>query len=383
MRFENGELLERLAREKKIAEEANAAKSRFLAAASHDLRQPLHALLVFSSLLVRNQSEASPLVAHIRDAAASLDKLFSGLLDISKLETGSVVPQFQAINVLAVAEELVREYSADCAAKRISIGTHGEAAWVLSDPFLLERVLRNLIDNAVKYTEQGEVTVEIEKGPSIVEIRVRDTGIGIAPAMSKQIFEEYFQLDNSSRDPSRGAGLGLAIVRRLAELLKASIDVESAVGKGSTFRLRLPKAPIFSSSSGGISAVEHELSLVDGVRVWLVEDHDLVRNATRQALEAWGCDVQTWSAPPAPGDVHAQTLRPDALVTDYRLANGRTGLDVIRQLRGHWPDLPVAVITGDPSIERKGLEDLGHVTVMQKPVLPDVLAKWLVSVRTS
>lgn len=383
MRFENRDLLARLAQEKKNAEEANAAKSRFLAAASHDLRQPLHALLVFSSLLARNQSEVSPLVGHIKDAAASLDKLFSGLLDISKLETGSVVPQFQAINVYAVADELVREYSAHCTPKQITIRLDGETAWALSDPFLLERVLRNLVDNAVKYTHQGGVVVEVTKGASVVEVRVRDSGIGISPAMSKQIFEEYFQLDNSARDPERGAGLGLAIVRRLAELLQAPVDLASEEGKGSTFSLRLPKAPIFSSSSGGISSVEQEVSLVAGVSVWLVEDNALVRKATCQALEAWGCKVTAWSDAPTAADLSTHSPGPDALVTDYRLGAGLTGKDVIARLRERWPGLPVAVVTGDPSIERAALESLGLVTVMQKPVLPDVLVKWLAGVRPS
>jgi len=382
MRFENRELLAQLAEEKKAAEEANAAKSRFLAAASHDLRQPLHALLVFSSLLGRNAKDPSALIGPIREAAAALDKLFNGLLDISKLETGSVVPQFQAVNVQVAAQELVREYSAACAERGIAIRVEGETAWALSDPFLLERILRNLIDNAVKYTAEGEIVVNIGQGPSVVEVAVRDTGVGIDPAMRDSIFEEYFQLDNPSRDPARGTGLGLAIVRRLSELLAVPVQVDSQPGRGSVFSLQLPKAPLLALADGGVAPVDPSAPPVQGARVWLVEDNDLVRTATSQALQVWGCVVQAW-----PGMPQAHEWRdaaaPDALIVDFRLSHGATGLDVIRALRQRWPSLPVAIMTGDPQIERSRFDDLERVTLMQKPVMPEVLVKWLAGARSA
>ena len=377
MRFENLELLQQLEHEKQLAEQANAAKSRFLAAASHDLRQPLHALLVFSSLLGRSTTDPAALIGPIRDAASALDKLFSGLLDISKLETGAIEPQFQAVDAAAVAHDLAREYAQTCAARGLVLEVDAEQAWALTDPFLLERILRNLLDNAVKYTQSGEVRLEVRARPSAVEMRVSDTGIGIQPEMRERIFEEYFQLDNPARDPERGTGLGLAIVRKLAALLGLHVQVQSEPGAGSSFSFELPKAPILTTAGGTVAAVHGEVPLLGGKRVWLVEDNKLVRGATRQALQAWGCTVEDFEGMPALGPRAATPVQPDALVVDYRLGNGVTGLHVIRAVRAMWPGVPVAVVTGDPALERGEFEALGRVTLMQKPVLPEVLVKWL------
>jgi len=379
MRFENADLVKRLAHEKNAAEEANAAKSRFLAAASHDLRQPLHALLVFSTLLHKTQTpQTAELVTHIRSAASSLDKLFAGLLDLSKLETGGVVPQLQAVHVNGIAQELCAEYEEACRHKGIGIACSGASQWVLSDPFLLERVLRNLIDNAVKYTRAGGVTVEISQGPSQAIVEVRDTGEGIAPELQPRIFEEYFQVGNRSRDLAKGSGLGLAIVKRLCALLDARIGLQSQPGAGSCFRLELQSAPILDAAGGAAAPTEDDpmaqQAPLQGLVIWLVEDNELVQIATRRALEDLGCAVHAWSA--MPRDT-ASAPSPDALVADYRLDGDTTGLQVARELRRTWPQLPVAIVTGDPAIDRAALEEMGNTVVLQKPVIPAVLGSWL------
>lgn len=379
MRFENADLVKRLAHEKSVAEEANAAKSRFLAAASHDLRQPLHALLVFSTLLHKNQTpQTAELVAHIRSAASSLDKLFAGLLDLSKLETGGVVPQLQAVHVNGIAQELCAEYEEACRHKGISIACSGASQWVLSDPFLLERVLRNLIDNAVKYTRSGGVVVDIAQGPSQAIVEVRDTGAGIAPELQPRIFEEYFQIGNRARDLGKGSGLGLAIVKRLCALLDARLDLTSQPGVGTCFRLELQSAPILDAAGGAAAPTEDDpmaqSAPLQGLSIWLVEDNELVQLATRRALEDLGCTVHAWSA--LPTDTGSAPA-PDALVADYRLDGDSTGLQVARALRQTWPNLPVAIVTGDPAIDRAALEEMGNTVVLQKPVIPAVLGSWL------
>ncbi|HYF16777.1 MAG TPA: hybrid sensor histidine kinase/response regulator [Ramlibacter sp.] len=375
MRFENAELLRRLEQEKQAAEEANAAKSRFLAAASHDLRQPLHALLVFSTLLHKTQTpQTAELVAHIRSAAGSLDKLFAGLLDLSKLETGAIVPQLQAVHVNALLAGLVSEYEEACRQKGVQLTVAGEPQWVLSDPFLLERVLRNLVDNAVKYTAAGSVRIEVRQGASQTLVSISDTGTGIPEHLQPRIFEEYFQVGNSARDLSKGSGLGLAIVRRLCALLQASLELQSEPGRGSTFTVQLHPAPIDDSATSPAAVAAEQPLRLQGVRVWLVEDNDLVRLATQKALEDLGCQVEAFRSLL---QVPEAAQRPDALVADYRLEGEETGLRVAQRLRTAWPALPVAIITGDPAIDRSALEEMGKVVMLQKPVAPAVLGKWL------
>jgi len=334
---------------------------------------------VFSSLLHRHETpQTAQLIAHIRDAAGSLDKLFSGLLDLSKLETGSIVPQMQALNIAAMVRDLAREFGPRCAAKGVTIEVEGDAqAWVLSDAFLLERILRNLVDNAVKYTNDGGVMVSVFARESVVELQVRDTGIGIAHEAQARVFEEYFQVGNPSRDPGQGSGLGLAIVRRLATLLGLEMGMHSNPGQGTTFTLTLPQAPIFESTGVGALSAPAEPVLTMAVDVWLVEDHALVRMATTQALESWGCKVTQWEGMPPDAAIEAATAAPHALIADYRLAGDATGLQVAQRLRSRWPALPVAIITGDPGINLHEVERLGNIAMWQKPVLPSLLIKWL------
>ena len=378
MRFENAQLLERLAHEKQAAEEANAAKSRFLASASHDLRQPLHALLVFSTLLQKARTpQTAELVDHIRSAATSLDKLFAGLLDISKLDTGGIAAQLQAVNMGAMANALVAEYEPACRDKGIGIAAvlPPQPQWVLSDPFLLERVLRNLVDNAVKYTARGSVELRLVPAESQCVVEVVDTGLGIPAAMQPRVFEEYFQVGNAARDLTKGSGLGLAIVKRLCVLLNAPVELRSEEGVGSAFVLTLERAPIYDAIGveGAEGSEDRARATAARRHVWLVEDNALVRLATRRALEDMGCRVTEWPGPPDP----ACTDAPQALVTDYRLDGSADGLQVAAEVRRSWPTLPVAVMTGDPGIDKAAAERLGNVLLLQKPVLPALLARWL------
>lgn len=377
MRFENADLVRKLAQEKRSAEEANAAKSRFLAAASHDLRQPLHALLVFSTLLHKTRTpQTAELIEHIRSAAGSLDKLFAGLLDLSKLETGGIAAQMQAVNVTAILAELVKEYRGPCEDKGIAMEFEGPVQWVLSDPFLLERVLRNLIDNAVKYTARGTVLVRVEEGLSQCIVSVTDTGEGIAPEMQARIFEEYFQADNPARDLSKGSGLGLAIVKRLCGLMDTPLEMSSEPGRGSCFTLVLQQAPIDDAigATGQASGPAVPRGALAGRAVWVVEDNELVRLATRKALADMGCDVSDW--PALPDDVE-RLPAPHAVIADYRLGEHVNGLQVARRLRQRWPGLPIAIMTGDPSIDKDAIASIEGLILLRKPVLPALLERWL------
>lgn len=246
---DNVELLARLreetavAREARLAaEQANRTKSRFLAAASHDLRQPLHTLLLFASLLERADPTHRPqFVQHIQAAAGALDKLFAGLLDLSRLDAGAVSAAPRTVATRDLIAPVVEEFAGAAAVKGLALLTRIDDAAVRTDPFLFERVLRNLVDNAIKYTDRGEVEVSAQADGEVVRIRVRDTGVGIAEADHGRVFDEFEQLRRASRGVEQGAGLGLAIARRMCELLGHGIELSSAPGAGSTFTLTLPR----------------------------------------------------------------------------------------------------------------------------------------------
>lgn len=296
MRFENVELVRQLEREKGVAVEANQAKSRFLAAASHDLRQPLHALLMFSAL-VENAGDAqrSMIVGHIRDAAQTLDKLFAGLLDLSKLEAGAVQANLQAVWVDPLTQSLSSEFGAKCGNKGLEWHCTGVGIGVLADAFLLERVLRNLLDNALKYTRTGHVELHCTRClDTQVEIAVVDTGIGIAAAQREAIFEEFFQIDNEARDSERGSGLGLAIVRRLCDLMGIELSVQSSVGSGSRFSLLLPWRP--PPASQPLAQGMPDTTALAGLRVWVVEDNKHARVGTGELLGAVRCNCSSRSS---------------------------------------------------------------------------------------
>ena len=191
--------------------------------------------------------------------------------------------------------------------------------------------------------------------------------------MRDRIFEEYFQLGNAARDPARGTGLGLAIVRRLSQLLQAQVDVESQLGQGSVFSIKLARAPAPGEcASDQIIAIE---PTVQGRNVWHIEDNPLVRAATTQALEAWGCNVRSWPGLPPPEVLDARAARPDAVIADYRLGGDLNGLEVVQRVRAVWPFVPAAVMTGDLSVAFDSSS--ANVTLMRKPVAPDALVRWI------
>ena len=392
LRFENERLLEALRRDwqevvlaRDRAEEANRAKSQFLAAASHDLRQPLHALSLFSATLTLRAVDRTTgeIAGHINQALASLSTLVDALLDISKLDAGAVQPQLQRVNVKALIERIEADYRPVAREKGLTFHIAPVDAEVETDPVLLERVLRNLVDNAFKYTQAGGVSLDVERDERTVRIAVRDTGAGIAKSERERIFDEFYQVGNPERDRAKGLGLGLAIVRRLARLLGLEVQLETEHGLGSTFAVTLARVAAESSLPPlppRVPAADDAGTLA-GARVLVIDDELSVRLGMRTLLESWGCHVAACN-----GLVEAERLLDDygldidVIVADFRLPQHENGIETVRRLRARLGDVPALMVSGDTAPERLREAQASGLPFLHKPVPADKLRETMLAV---
>jgi PAS domain S-box-containing protein len=365
----------KLARES--ADRANLGKSRFLATASHDLRQPLQTLALLNGTLRRivHDPDAAEAIAQQEQAIGAMSRLLNALLDISKLESGAIKPEPTDFTVASVFEELRREFANTAAAKGLKLQIEECANCVHSDPSLVEQVLRNLVSNAIKYTREGYVRLRCLQEAALVRIEVLDTGIGIPADQIAYIYDEFYQVGvptNSSRD---GYGLGLSIVQRVVKLLNLKLDVRSELGKGSVFSLLLPASRGATSSVHLDSAVPALHKLPAGrPRVLLVEDDPAVRDATRMLLKVEGYRVTAVGSLAEAVRKAREAEGIDLLVTDYHLSNGETGTQVIATLRETFDKtLKAVLITGDTSSAIKELPRDPHLRFASKPVRADEL----------
>jgi len=373
LRFENLALVEQLREQKAIAEQANRAKSRFLASASHDLRQPLHALGLFVDALRDVQDEATRirLLSQVDVSLDALGKLFNALLDISRLDAGVVEAQVEDFPLARVLEKLEGEFRALAEQKGLKFRLLPCSVVVQSDPLLLERILRNLISNAIRYTETGRVSVGCRRRAGWVEVQVRDTGRGIPDEDIEHVFDEFQQLDNPERDRAKGLGLGLAIVQRLCELLDYPLQVHSAPGKGSVFCIGLPLGraeAVVERRSGVLPS-----SLQAAQRLVLVIDDEVdILEGMREILLRWGFVVLVAeSLQQAEQVLAAYGREPDAILADLRLRNHRTGIEAIKALQATYgAHVPGLILTGDTAPERLQIAGAAGYRVLYKPVKP-------------
>jgi len=391
IRYENERLLEALERERQEvlmardrAEEANRAKSQFLAAASHDLRQPLHALSLFSATLSLRAADGttSEIAGQINKALASLSTLVDSLLDISKLDAGAIRPELQRVNVKELIERIEAEYRPVAREKGLAFRVAPVEALVESDPVLLERVVRNLVDNAFKYTAAGSVSLDVELDEGAVRIVVRDTGPGIPESERERIFEEFYQVGNPERDRAKGLGLGLAIVRRLARLIGLELQVESHPGHGSTFAVALARvAGEYTPGPPPRVPVAEDADALDGISVMVIDDEPGVRLGMRALLESWGCRVAACS-----GLAEARQLldehAPDigVIVADFRLPQNENGIETVRRLRERLGDVPALMVSGDTAPERLREAQASGLPFLHKPVSPEKLKETMLAV---
>jgi two-component system, sensor histidine kinase len=371
------------------AEAANRAKSQFLAAASHDLRQPLHALGLFAAGLtsVVREPSAHGIVAKINDCIETLEELFNKLLDISKLDAGVVQPVFSHFPIEALFARLRVEHEPLAVEKGLTLKIVASKSHVFSDAILLEQILSNLIANAIRYTPSGgRVLVGCRRRAQKLQLQVWDTGIGIPANQTEQIFEEFYQLDNPERDRRKGLGLGLAIVKRTAKLLGADVHLATKPESGSVFSLEIPigNAPRLAGTRVVLSE-DLSTSAVEGSLIAVVDDEPEILDGMHTLLSEWGCEtVCTDTLEQATQGLIRHARRPDAFLVDYRLREGVSGISVIRDLQARFgSDIPAVIITGETAPESlREVSGSGYQQI-HKPLAPARLYELLSDLITS
>ena len=352
---------------------ANTAKTRFLAAASHDLRQPAVSIGLLADLL--REQPLPPATHHVLgrlgDSVQALNGLLKGLLDLSRFDAGAVQARLGRVALQPLLEAVVSDQREAARLKGIELRLRAPSVVVRSDALLLEQVLRNLVGNAVRYTERGGVLVAVRRRGEQVLLQVWDTGAGIATESQALVFEEFVQLDNPARARTQGIGLGLSLVKRAAAVMGAPLGLRSQPGRGSCFWIELPLAEAEPALAAPAPAAP-ALDLI-GLKLWVVEDDPDVREALHLRLCGWGAHVRAFDGAAAAGDaIDAGSAAPDVLVTDQRLPDG-SGLAVAQRLRDRFGRVPVLVVTGDTSPADVLQLRASGMSVMHKPFASDEL----------
>jgi two-component system, sensor histidine kinase len=355
------------------ADRANQAKSRFLATASHDLRQPLQTLALLNGTLSRivKDPTAAEAVEQQGQAVDAMSRLLNALLDISKLESGAIQPDPSDFAVAALFEQLRVEFASLAASKGLTLEVDPAAERVHSDASLIGQILRNLVSNAIKYTRQGSVRLRALARPPDVRIEVADTGVGIAADQLPYIYDEFYQVGVASNTAREGYGLGLSIVRRLVTLLGLRLDVHSEVGRGSVFAIEIPQALRAAAPSerapGRGAAATH--GPAGSPRILLVDDDAGVRNATSMLLKVEGYRVLAAASLEEAARGARENPDIELLITDYHLAQGETGIDVMAAVRTVvGGGLKAILVTGDTSSMIHELEADERTRLASKPV---------------
>ena len=353
---------------KDAAEAANVAKSRFLAAASHDLRQPLHAIGLFASALAEHAHgpDERSLVQRISRSVDSLEAYFSSLLDVSRLDARAMVAEVSDLPANDLLDRVAHDFAPVALERGLSLAVVPSGVYLRTDPMLIERILRNLVANALRYTTAGGVVVGCRRRGGAIALEVWDSGPGIGPQERTRIFDEFYRGEAAVDADQRGLGLGLSIVVRLAALLGHRIDFDSKEGRGSVFRVLLPRGDGTLSPPASADAVA--VGSLAGHSVVVIDDEAPVREGMHKLLETWGCrtvvaaDAVDALAALRDGD------RPDALIVDFRLAAGRDGLEAIAAIRAAHGNVPALLVSGESHpVQLARIRESG-LMVLHKPV---------------
>ncbi len=380
LRFENIALIRQAEAARHEAEDANNAKSKFLAAASHDLRQPIHAQGLFLSVLSRTQlnPQQVELVNNISAASSASVEMLNTLLDFSRIDAGVVQPRKESYRIQHMLNKIEREFEPQADAKGLAYRSRETDLTVQSDPALVELILRNLVSNAIRYTERGAVLVACRKRGDFASLEVWDTGIGVATDQQSEIFKEFHQLGNPERDRQNGLGLGLSIVQGLTKALGHKLSLHSRLQRGSVFKLTLPLAHTFSIIPHSFRehvSIEYSNNLLQNVKVLVIDDDEAVLSAMTLLLESWECQVASASSIEQ-AMVLALESMPDVLISDYRLRNQHTGAQAIQQIRRQLGEtIPALIITGDTAPDRLREAHSSGIPLLHKPLSPAELCR--------
>ena len=382
-------LQQQLRKQTHIAEQANTVKSRFLAAASHDLRQPLHALTLFIDALqlelnipadvdAKELSEAQRIVHKMRSSVDSMQNLFNGILDLSRINANAVRVEQHDMRLTDLVAQLDLEFAPQVAAKGLRWHCHCEDVGIHTDPLLLERILRNILNNAVKYTKQGSISLSSRILDNQIEILVSDTGAGIAKEQQEAIFDEFYQVDSVSGQPdgnAKGIGLGLAIVNGLVNLLGHSLTLDSERGQGTTMILTLDRVKEYQVLSRlNFKETENipiDQSSIEKLEILIVEDDSLIEYATQSLLSHWGYSVSAVDSIDSILSMLASGYQPDLMIADFRLPGELNGLELIKQIRKQTNrDLPGILVSADTALECLEEAERNELLILYKPVKP-------------
>jgi two-component system, sensor histidine kinase len=384
VRFHNEDLVQQLRSQIDVAARANQEKTRFVASAAHDLRQPLHALGMFCATLEQRLQNTPdrPLVRNMMNAIESLEESFGAMLDISRLDAGIVQAAPQTFPIRDVFRRLYQQFGGDAEARDLALRFRATRRIVRSDPLLLERILANLVQNALRYTRRGGVLVAARRHAEGVALEVWDTGLGIPADKLEMIFREFYQIDNPERDRSRGLGMGLAIVQRLCHLLRHPLAVRSREGRGSVFRIVVPEGDV------NALAVSKEAETLPPrktgtITVLLIDDERAIREATRELLRPMQVNVIVAATiAEAVASAEESTEQIDMILSDWRLRGQENGLEAVRAVRVvSGEGTPAVLITGETSPELLKQAHEAGLVVLHKPLQPRQLIRLIKHLR--
>lgn len=371
-----------LAEQAKMEAEASSdSKTRFIAAASHDLRQPVHVLNLFGAALkhAKLDEKSAEIVGNMNIAVTSLSSQLNALLDISELDSGSIKPEVCSVDLTLLTSTLMREMAKLAEDKKIRlINDVPDSLFVRTDPAMLSQILRNLCGNAIKYTQSGHVQLSAEATDQSVVLSIVDTGIGIEDADQVKVFEEFYQISNPGRNKARGMGLGLSIVERLIKNLDHELALESVIGKGTTVTIRMQRCTLEQMSTARTPLEEDTatVSLPRGFWVHVVDDEEAVQQSVTACLDAAGCKVTVTDTSRATIEF-LQDNQPSAMLIDLRLQDGDTGLNVVDAVGKSHPRMPIALITGESLSDGTLAEKYPDLLMLQKPVSNEALLELL------
>lgn len=372
-----------LAEARAAADEANIGKTRFFAAAGHDILQPLNAARLYSSSLVERMgdSDNKPLVHNIDSALESVESILGAVLDISRLDTGAMKPRFSSVSLDTLLERIATDFAPMAREKNLKLVVMPTSLSVRSDPTLLRRLVQNLVSNAIKYTPEGRVVVGARRQGDKVVVQVTDSGIGIPSSKFRTVFKEFARLEEGMRTAS-GLGLGLSIVDRIAKVLQHPVELSSQPGKGTTFRVVMPLDVAKSQGKSAASQREPRSTRPSptGLRVLCIDNEPKILDGMALLLSGWGCEVLTAASVAAMDEVLQTAPPPDLVIADYHLDDG-SGIGAILKLRNFCGTaVPALLITADRSAEVRAEAERHQIALQNKPVRPAALRAFVTQI---